>query len=119
MRSIVVVFYLQNGNKGINERSELPPAEVEVEVKVEVEEDGAEHRAQGSERQPTLPPSLKLRWSNKASVGNAGHACTPKSPLILPSFSSQIRIVPGLLILSLRGNKMQVFLIEHNILMIK
>jgi hypothetical protein len=36
---MVVVFYLQNGNKGINERSELPPAEAEVEV--EVEEDGA------------------------------------------------------------------------------
>jgi hypothetical protein len=26
MRSMVVVFYLQNWNKGINERSELPPA---------------------------------------------------------------------------------------------
>jgi hypothetical protein len=25
VRSMVVVFYLQNGNKGINERSELPP----------------------------------------------------------------------------------------------
>jgi len=25
MRSMVVVFYLQDWNKGINERSELPP----------------------------------------------------------------------------------------------
>jgi hypothetical protein len=25
MRSMVVVFYLQDRNKGINERSELPP----------------------------------------------------------------------------------------------
>jgi hypothetical protein len=32
MRSMVVVFYLQNGNKGINERSELPPAVVEAEA---------------------------------------------------------------------------------------
>jgi hypothetical protein len=36
MRSMVVVFYLQDWNKGINERSELPPAIVEVEVKVKV-----------------------------------------------------------------------------------
>jgi hypothetical protein len=33
---MVVVFYLQNGNKGINERSELPPTEDETEVKVKV-----------------------------------------------------------------------------------
>jgi hypothetical protein len=33
----VSAFYLQNGNKGINERSELPPAAIEVKVKVEVE----------------------------------------------------------------------------------
>jgi hypothetical protein len=36
MRSMVVVFYLQDWNNGINERSELPPAKVEVKVKVKV-----------------------------------------------------------------------------------
>jgi hypothetical protein len=37
MRSMVVVFYLQDRNKGINERSELPPAKVKVKVEVEAE----------------------------------------------------------------------------------
>jgi hypothetical protein len=37
MRSMVVVLYLQDWSKGINERSELPPAKVEVEVEVEFE----------------------------------------------------------------------------------
>jgi len=35
-------------------------------------EHGAD-RVQGAGHPPSLPPSLKLRWSKKASAGNAGH----------------------------------------------
>jgi hypothetical protein len=44
---MVVVFYLQNWNKGINERSELPPlAEVKVKTKVHTEVLGGRLRTQ-------------------------------------------------------------------------